>query len=121
MELRKFPVTAPDGTEYRVEIEEWRESLIGACAQAHLYVPRKRWGFRRVWTLTLHAYHGDFNPADSLDYVAFAREAVADYYEAIAENERSKERKAEAAARKQAEVDRFNAWDGRVETEGDAE
>lgn len=113
MELRKFPVTAPDGTEYRVKIEEWREGFIGACAQAHLYVPRKRWGFRRIWTLTLRAYHGEFDP-DNLDYAAFACEAVADYYESIAESERFEIRKAEAAARKQAAVERFNAWDGRI-------
>lgn len=112
--ITKFPVTAPDGTEYRVKIEEYHESLIGACARAHLYVPRKRWGFRQIWTLTLRAYHGDFDP-DNLDYVAFAREAVADYYESIAENERFKVRKAEAAARKQAALERFNAWDGQIE------
>jgi hypothetical protein len=116
MELCKFPVTAPDGTEYRVKIEEWRESLIGPCLSAVLYVPRKRWGFRRIHTLTLYSHRQEYDPND-VEYVAVAHAAVADYYRSIEVAAIWAQKESEAAARKQAAVDRFNAWDGRIETE----
>jgi len=114
--ITKFPVVAQDGTEYRVKIEEWRDSLIGPCVTARLYVRRKRWGFRNVYALTLYSYHQQYDP-DDLDYVALARELIANYYDSIAAKARWNTQKAEASARKQAAVDRFNAWDGRIETE----
>lgn len=116
MELRKFPVTAPDGMKYRVKIEEWRDSLIGPCLSAVLYVPRKCWGFRRIHTMTLYSHRQEFDPND-VEYVAVAREAVAEYYASIEAEAIWAQKKAEADARKQAAVERFNAWDGRIETE----
>ncbi|WP_342439276.1 hypothetical protein NSS79_10385 [Paenibacillus sp. FSL L8-0436] len=50
-----------------------------------------------------------------------AREAVADYYRNIEVAAIWVQKETEAAARKQDAVDRFNAWDGRIETEGGAE
>lgn len=114
MNLRKFPVIAPDGTEYRVKIEEWQEPLDGRCLSASLYVPRKRWGFRKLFVMTLYSYRDEYDP-DNVEYVAVAREVVAKYYARLAAKERWAKEKAEAAKRKQAAIDRFNAWDGRVD------
>lgn len=118
MELRKFPVTAPDGTEYRVEIAEFGA---GFCVVPHacvfLYVKRKWFGFRRVFFEHYDDDGGVYN-RDDPDYAALTAAAVRDYCackRALADRKREQ---AEAAARKQAAVDRFNAWDGRIETEG---
>lgn len=111
--ITKFPVTAPDGSEYRVKIEEWRDSLIGPCLSAVLYVPRKRWGFRRIHTMTLYSHRQDFDPND-IKYVAVAREAVADYYGSIEVAAIWAQKKAGAVAGRQTAVKRFNAWDGKL-------
>lgn len=43
MELRKFPVTAPDGTEYRVKIEEEPANVFeSASAKVTVYTKRKQ-------------------------------------------------------------------------------
>lgn len=113
MELRKFPVTSADGTEYRVKIEECHDSIFGMELSARLYAPRKRWGFRNIYAMTLRQLCGDYNPSD-VDYVDVAAALVADYYGSLAEHAERQREKAEAAARKQAAVKRFNAWDGRI-------
>lgn len=120
MELRKFPVTAPDGTEYRVEIYEGRDSLFGRYAEVSLYTRGKWRMFKHVYSKTLRQLHGNYDPTEP-DYVRMVSEVM----EAYARCQRGKalvEKMAKSiAVRKQAAVDRFNAWDGRIETEVSAD
>lgn len=107
--ITKFPITAPDGTEYRVEIGEFNDMLYGRSAQVSLHVPVKRHKFERVFTKRFLSVT-DYSP-DHPDYVDLATTTITDYTEI-------KRKKTEAAARKQAAVERFNAWDGKITEEG---
>jgi len=105
--IRKFPVTAPDGTEYRVKIEEM-SGFITDYIEVSLYLPRKRFGYRLV-------FRDDYNQrAGASDYIALATEVVRDYYahtEWLAERDH---KHAESTLRKQAALDRFAEWDGKI-------
>lgn len=117
MNLRKFPVIAPDGTEYLVSIEEYSG---GYCqppyAGVYLYVKRKRFGFRKIYGVLYTDGKGVYKREEP-DYVAVAAQAVADYY---ADKRRVDERECVLNAieqRRQAAAKRLEAWDGRIKTE----
>lgn len=105
--IRKFPVTAPDGTEYRVKIDEIN-GLTTDYTEVSLYLPRKRFGYRLV-------YRREYKqPVGTSDYIALATELIRDYYENIEWSAEHKRKRAESILRKQAAVDRFAEWDGNI-------
>lgn len=116
MNLRKFPVIAPDGTEYRVEILEAYDSLFGKFADVSIYTRAKWRKFKHLYTKTLRQMHGNYDPAEP-DYVRMVSEAFAAYSEYVRGRALAEEVAKSVAARKQAAIDRFNAWDGRIKTE----
>ena len=112
--LTKFPVTAPDGTEFRVSFKE-RSYCIGKSMVVRLYLPRKRFGFSWVYNNELFDYD-----RDNIDYIALAVQAVEDYYDGLAENAERRRKQAEAKQRRANAVKAFEAWDGKI-AEVDAE
>lgn len=95
MNLRKFPVTAPDRTEYRVEITEGRLDFYGPYVQVTVSV-RVRWRvFNKVGARRFFAWDRHYIESTP-DYVELATQAVREL------------------APKQAAVERFNAWDGKI-------
>lgn len=114
VKLSKFPVTAPDGTEYRVTIREHDDGMwVANYASVRLYTKRKRWGFRRVFGRDYPDDGGVYSHSDP-DYIAIASRLVSDYYAALradAEYQRMVNRE---DARRRGAAERFNAWDGRI-------
>lgn len=108
--LTKFPVTAPDGTEFRVSFKEG-ECLVGKVLGIRLHLPRKRFGFREVYRHTLFDTEYD---RDNIDYIKLSSWAVADYYEALAEQDARRRARAEAKLRRAGAVQAFEAWDGKI-------
>lgn len=99
VKLSKFPVTAPDGTEYRVKFHEEWDDLWGRTMVVTLYVRNKIHLFRRVGGRRFIARELDYD-RKSPDYVGMASTAVREY--------------AEASEMKKAAAERFTKWDGRI-------
>jgi len=111
--VRKFPVTAPDGTEYRVKIDEMYNIYLGKYTEVALYLPRKRFGFRRVFSEDYSNGEGIYD-ASNPDFIKMAEEVFRGYYahiEWLAELDR---KHAESILRKQSALDRFAEWDGKI-------
>jgi hypothetical protein len=51
--LTKFPVTAPDGTEYCVTIVEEVDLFGSEYVELKVYTPRKRFRYRNVYNCEL--------------------------------------------------------------------
>lgn len=111
MKLKKFPVTASNGTKFLISFTE-RRYFIGRSLEIRLYLPRKRFGFQWVYVRELFDYDRD-NP----DYIAISKAAVDDYYDRIAQQAESRRKKAEGKARRQAAQNAFTAWDGKITKE----
>jgi hypothetical protein len=112
--LTKFPVTAPDGTEYRVRIKE-REGLCETSAVVSLYVKRKRFGFRKVsheWyeSGSKDNVYNKNNP----DFIAIVNRAIHDYYADIEWSAQYQRKQAEKELRRAQALEQFAAWDGKV-------
>ncbi|OMD16263.1 hypothetical protein BJP50_18675 [Paenibacillus odorifer] len=103
--ITKFPVTAPDGTEYRVTVCEGYTPLFGRDAAVTLEIPVKRRKFKHVYSKTFRGIV-DYDTSDP-DYIELASRTLVEHLESV-------RKKAEAVASRQAAVERFNAWDGRV-------
>ena len=114
--LTKFPVTAPDGTEFRVSFKQQTYS-VGKALVVRLCLPRKRFGFRCVYQHTLFDSEYD---RDNVDYIKLAARAVGDHYGRLEENAKRQRKQAEAKQRRANAVKAFEAWDGKI-TEVDAE
>lgn len=110
--ITKFPVTAADGTEYRVRIRVSEQSC-GWYAFVSLYVKRRYFGFRKVDRTWYESGTNEFN-VDNPDYVKLAHLTLKRHEHWRGVCAYRAQEKAEAAARKQAAVERFNAWDGRL-------
>lgn len=100
--LTKFPVTAADGTEYRVTINEHNDRYRNSFVRVKFYLPRKRFGFKKVTSYDMSAGF-TYNP-DAPNYVAIAREVFRVYLR----------EEVSVAQRKSAAIDAFQAWDGRL-------
>lgn len=112
--LTKFPVIAADGTEYRVTIDEWPGDLTPDYVRCRLYVPRKWFGYRRVFGTCYVDTRGGIYEKGSPDFIAIARRVYTDWLAEIdAEVAVDREAKAQAK-RKSAAIDAFQAWDGRL-------
>ncbi|WP_419884880.1 hypothetical protein [Paenibacillus sp. B-A-8] len=111
--ITKFPVTAPDGTEFRVKIEDVYD---GGDIRVLLHVKRKRFGFRKI---TGYWYDrrklDDITEEGVVDYVALVQRFMSEYYAGLAYGAARDQLRIDKDARKQAAVERFNAWDGRIE------
>lgn len=112
MSLRKFPVTAPDGTEYRVKIED----IYGdGDIRALLHVKRKHFGFRKITGYWFERGKlADITEDGVIDYVALAQRFIGEYYAGLAYGAERAHLRADKEPRKQAAVERFNAWDGKL-------
>lgn len=111
--IRKFPVTATDGTEYRVKIEE-SENFIGepyVCTT--VYYPRKWFGYRKLFSKNYRDGSDVYN-VNSPDYVAIAHRILTDYYARIVSDEIKHRERLATVKRKQAALDRFAEWDGKI-------
>jgi hypothetical protein len=102
MKLEKFPVIAPDGTEYRVTITEEYDSLFGKYYEATVYVERINHRFFRFSRVHSRSYS-----FDSDDFVTMARQVVDEVVRDRAEKEALFNAKASG-------VEAFRQWDGKI-------
>lgn len=112
MKLTKFPVTAPDGTEYRVKIKEY-EGMRDYYVGANLYTKRKRFGYRLVYVTTYDDGGGVYY-VRTPNYIRIASEVVKDYHGFLKQLEREREKLEREAQGRARERKRFAEWDGRV-------
>ncbi|MFD1270627.1 hypothetical protein ACFQ3Y_24765 [Paenibacillus motobuensis] len=111
--LSKFPVTAPDGTEYRVKIEETLDVYGTAYVNVRLYVRRKWFGFRNVFQV-------DYIDRKSVYYRGrpnFKRivaEALASYERSQQRRERELRQVESIEQERRDEIKRFAEWNGRI-------
>jgi hypothetical protein len=111
--LAKFPVTAEDGTELLVTIDEWSGGWIRSYAECRLYVPRKWFGYRRIFGTTYDDGRGVYEEGNP-DFVAIARQAYEDYRAELHDYRVAALEGRAQAKRKSAAIDAFNSWDGRL-------
>ncbi len=104
--VRKFPVIAPDGTEYRIEVNAGDEPLFGNYVNVILFVPFRRNKFKSVYAKVFRGISGTYDRSNP-DYIALATATVLEFYE-------RERKKAEEHAVMQAALDRFAEWDGRI-------
>lgn len=117
MELRKFPVTAPDGTEYRVTIREVTDEFDRPShAVIKIYVPRKRFGFRKIYRVNIENMRG-YGPydADRPDYVRLTEAAFYSYRRDTAIDAHTRRELSIRERQKREAAAKFNAWNGKVD------
>lgn len=107
VKLSKFPVTAPDGTEFRVSIRHkhvlrWGESI---CVKLY---KRSWYGFRCVYRVRYDYY------IVGGDCVAITKRTIRNYYRDIAANPKTKTALTEARRINIARKREFEAWDGKI-------
>lgn len=112
--LTKFPVIAEDGTEYRVTLKEDEEYLGGPAVISRLYIPRKRFGYRKLYETVYRPVRDEVYRVDNPDYVAIARQVYADWLDYIDRKLAREFEDTTVAQRKSAAIDAFQAWDGRL-------
>lgn len=119
--LTKFPVTAPDGTEFLVKITEHggKGAYDSDYAKVRLYLPREKAGrftwrkFRRVYTAAHHEIVGHYCHSNP-DYVRLARATLLWYFEDIALCPKTR-RKLTGQERNRLEArKKLTEWDGRI-------
>ncbi|CAM2955684.1 hypothetical protein PASE110613_09435 [Paenibacillus sediminis] len=102
MKLTKFPVTAPDGAEYRVTIREVESDMFTDYVTVKLQERRKRFGYRTIFQRDYYDGHGVYSATDP-DLIGIATRVVIGYTAMMEENlRRSEARRA------------FTEWDGRI-------
>jgi hypothetical protein len=112
--LSKFPVIAPDGTEYRVSITEW-DSRFEDYAEVTIYRERRKRGpfrFRKLFTTEIRK-HGGYDVSDP-DYIALAWIGIGRYLAHVSEVNARERREAETEIRRSAAAEAFTKWDGRI-------
>lgn len=109
----KFPVIAPDGTEYRVKIKECDELFIGKHVETTLYIPRKWIGYKKVYD---RVYFGGIEVYDpsNLDLIHIATALVRDYYDHLSFKKKWKAKESEEEMKRKAAVIAFENWDGKI-------
>ncbi|MCY9737512.1 hypothetical protein M5X17_27805 [Paenibacillus alvei] len=115
--LKKFPITAPDGTQYRATIEEINPSdsfLHIQYVEASLYVKCKWIGYRKLYTTTFSDGRGIYN-ASCPDFIAISKELLREYYHHLRNEQEEKQRLAQEELNKKRSVREFIWWDGKVE------
>ncbi|WP_339306810.1 hypothetical protein [Paenibacillus sp. FSL R5-0519] len=115
--LTKFPVIAEDGTGLRVTIKE-DEDYIGyigfSSVVCRLYIPRKRFGYRRLYSTRYVDERGSVYNESNPDYIAIARQVYEDYRTELHDHRVAALESSAQAQRKSAAIDAFQAWDGRL-------
>lgn len=114
VKLTKFPVTAPDGTEYRVTIRERDDGMwVNYFADVRVYVKRKHLGYRLVYRTTFN--DGDGVYYESMpNFIRIAAEAVKTYYDYLEACENRRKRLEKQAQGRASALRRFAEWDGRI-------
>lgn len=109
MKLEKFPVIAPDGTEYRVTITEERGTWCPWKYQVSIYKQHRTFGilrfkriYKSVWRIT---EEGTRASGDGL--ISLANDAVHDQIKI--ENEKLAEKRGIQEA-----AETFRQWDGKI-------
>lgn len=111
MELRKFPVTAPSGNEYEAEVRREYGAFGSFALRFKLYERQSIRGFfGKVRVKRICVADTPYWEAEVTDVIALVKRQV----------ERLEKRK-HADMLRQDSYTVFNAWDGRIETEGGAE
>lgn len=121
--LTKFPVTMPDGTEYRVKIEEYgRLGWEDAYAAVTIYTERKGrrlFRFKRLAQYTFSDGRGGYDSKNP-DYIELARLGIGCYMNRLQLVEGRKAAAAEELRQRSRALREFSGWDGKI-TEGDAQ
>jgi len=113
--LSKFPVTTPEGTEYRVTIEHEQErNIFGDVLREYydirLYVPRKNALFVRF--KRIGKYWAEVEDGDS--FINIATWTVAKYENEQEIQRQKRDKQAEQQRAQVAAVEAFRKWDGKI-------
>lgn len=120
MKLSKFPVTAADGTEFRVSIHEREPSMFGYFTKVVLYKQRRKRGpfrFKKVGEITL--WDGDKEDRavfdrNNPDYITLSAYVIKSYYAELAEIDEEVRRLDELESRRTSAAEAFTNWSGRI-------
>jgi len=110
MKIEKFPVIAPDGTEYRVTItEDYDRFLDWWCYKFTVYSERKGRKWFRFKKLREYSYRASEEGARAVGnwYVDVAQSTLLQYIDEI--NAKRQETEGVAAA-----LEAFRQWDGKI-------
>ncbi|MCM3784376.1 hypothetical protein M3231_15435 [Neobacillus mesonae] len=107
--MKKFPVTAPDGREFRVSIHE-AVDILDEIVVVKLYVKRKRFGFKRVYTGQYRSRPDGVYNHENVNFILIATYAVESLYE-LEEERREYKRQRE---RRKTAIKAFESWDGKI-------
>lgn len=119
--ISKFPVTAPDGTEFLVKITEHcgKGAYDSDYAKVRLYLPRKNVGrfmwrkFRRVYT-ALHREFVSYYYRGNPDYVRLAQATLLWYFKDIALCPKTRRKLSGQERNRLAARKKLTEWDGRI-------
>lgn len=107
IKLSKFPVTAPDGTEYRVTIKELSNEFGSEGVRLKVYTKRKLFGYRKVYQCLIRdSFFTAYNSSNP-DFVNLAKIAVKWHLH-------DEEARVKEIASKLKAVQRFKEWDGKI-------
>lgn len=113
--LTKFPVIAPDGTEYRVKITVHDEGLnTSAYVKVRLYATRNGWKLFRYKLLDVLTYEdgkGVYNSANP-DYIKIVRRAISDHEQLLEARDVWKKIDDECKRNRSNAITEFEKWDG---------
>lgn len=118
--ITKFPVTAPDGTEFRVDIRERKSRFEPWRVEVALIDPSKSFGSKTVWWRAIYSEMGGIYDRKHPDYVRIAKHAVAEYYAGIEADKKNLIAKLGEAMYRANALMVYEAWDGKI-TEVSAE
>ena len=115
--LTKFPVIAPDETEYRVKITEHDKELkltTSAYVKVRLYVTRNGRKLFRYKLLDVFTYEdgaGVYNSANP-DYIKIVRRAISDHEQLLEARDVWKKIGDECKRNRSNAITEFEKWDG---------
>lgn len=113
VKLSKFPVTAPDGTEFRVTVVE-RKNGGDDVVELRVYTRRRLFGYRKVSQSRIRSSFFTTYDSSNPNFIQLAKSAV--LWHLAKEEKRTSEE-----TRRQRAVEAFAAWDGKIAEEVGAE
>ncbi|MEI2280756.1 hypothetical protein [Paenibacillus polysaccharolyticus] len=112
--LTKFPVIAENGTEFRVTLKEDEDYVGGPALIGRIYIPRKRFGYRKLYETVYRPGRDEIYRFGNPDYIAIARQVYSDWIDDIDRRLAVELGEMAQAQRKSAAIDAFQAWDGHL-------
>lgn len=112
--LTKFPIIAENGSEFRVTLKEDEDYVGGPALIGRIYIPRKRFGYRKLYETVYRPGRDEIYRSDNPDYIAIARQVYSDWLDDIDRRLELEFEGMAQAKRKSAAIDAFQAWDGRL-------